>query len=619
MKEFWIGVNYWASHAGTDMWKNWSEETVRRDFAALKQSGVEVLRVFPNWRDFQPVAETFGACHNFREYRMADDSWPENPNFLDETMLQRFNTLCVLAQENGLRLIVGLITGWMSGRLFLPPALQNRNLFADPSALWLQQLFVRGFVNAVKHQPAVIAWDLGNECNCMEQASSREQACHWTATVVDAIKASDPGRPVISGMHSLEPEGAWTPADQGYLTDLLTTHPYPYWVEHCSLAPLDHFRTLLHATAQNEYYAGLGGKNSLVEEIGTMGPMICKDEIAAQFMRVNLWSSWVHGAAGLLWWCAFDQNNLTAAPYDWNMCERELGLLKADRTAKPVADELRRFAQQQKELALDLPPKTVDAVCVLTKGQDQWGVAYMSYLLGKQAGLTLRFAWQEQPLPESSLYLLPSIRGDVMSKRRYDALKEKIRAGASLYISMDGGILTEFEELTGFRVERWSKQPVHGLIDMDKSTLAYDSESNLELVPVTADVLVKDKNGAPVLGRHAYGKGTVYLCSLPLERMLLDRPDALDQTWYAFYQRISQAVYRPITKGNPFVGLTLHRRGQELYAVLINYSSRQRNADVQFDETIAQWTPILGKPDQIEPFGVVVLHTRLAQSDFLTL
>ena len=31
MKDFIIGVNYWASHAGTNMWKNWNEDTVRND------------------------------------------------------------------------------------------------------------------------------------------------------------------------------------------------------------------------------------------------------------------------------------------------------------------------------------------------------------------------------------------------------------------------------------------------------------------------------------------------------------------------------------------------------------------------------------------------------------
>ena len=50
-----IGCNYWASHAGTRMWELWDKEIVRNDLARLRGLGCELLRVFPNWRDFQPI------------------------------------------------------------------------------------------------------------------------------------------------------------------------------------------------------------------------------------------------------------------------------------------------------------------------------------------------------------------------------------------------------------------------------------------------------------------------------------------------------------------------------------------------------------------------------------
>jgi hypothetical protein len=39
-------------------------------------------------------------------------------------MLDRFRTLADLADAQGLTLIIGLITGWMSGRLFVPAGLE---------------------------------------------------------------------------------------------------------------------------------------------------------------------------------------------------------------------------------------------------------------------------------------------------------------------------------------------------------------------------------------------------------------------------------------------------------------------------------------------------------------
>lgn len=70
-------------------------------------------------------------------------------------------------------------------------------------------------------------------------ASRRPQnaAFVWTATIANAIRIADPGRPVVSGMHSLSSAttntgNPWRIEDQAALTDILTTHPYPSWVRH---------------------------------------------------------------------------------------------------------------------------------------------------------------------------------------------------------------------------------------------------------------------------------------------------------------------------------------------------------------------------------------------------
>ncbi len=609
---FYTGVNYWASHAGIFMWQDWNENAVREDFCALKAHGVHVLRVFPLWSDFQPVIAAMTSGPYVREFRMADDSWPSNPHFLEEKMMERFLALCAAAEEYDLKLIVGLLTGWMSGRLFVPPFLQEKKIYSDPDALYFQQLFLQGFIRRTKHHKAILAWDLGNECNCMQYTANRQEAASWTAMVATAIRAEDSTRMVISGMHSLEPEGVWTVADQGYWTDQLTTHPYPYWVPPCSHTPIDSYRTLLSATAQTEYYAGLGQKKCMVEELGTMGPMVCDDEIAGKFLWANLWSNWAHGAPGLLWWCGFDQNLLTRPPYDWNMCERELGLLRSDRTPKPVAETMRCFVEQQQILNITLPEKQTDAVCILTMGQQQWPIAYMSYLLAKQAGITLRFVWQEQDLPDSPVYMLPSIKGAVMSKRRYDALLEKVRQGATLYISIDNAILTEFEEVTGFRLTRWSQSGQQGQVKLKGKTCAYRKECSYEFKPTTADVILTEESGAPVLGKHTYGKGQVILCALPIERIVLEDPEKIDEPWYEVYQHLSSPHL--IEKTAPCVGLTMHHAGKDVYAVLVNYSRETVETGLTIGKQLEDVRTILGNPQQMEPFGVAILHGVLSQS-----
>jgi endo-1,4-beta-mannosidase len=108
--------------------------------------------------------------------------------------------------------IVGLVTGWMSGRLFLPSAFQGRNPLTDPEVMMWEVRFVKDFVSYFRDSLAIAGWDLGNECNCMDRISERSQAWVWTSLISNAVRSCDPDRPVISGMHGLSilPDSIWT-------------------------------------------------------------------------------------------------------------------------------------------------------------------------------------------------------------------------------------------------------------------------------------------------------------------------------------------------------------------------------------------------------------------------
>ncbi len=130
-------------------------------------------------------------------------------------MLARFSVMADLAERHDLDLIVGLITGWMSGRFFVPPALEGMNPITYPTALLWQVRFVQGFIDRFREHRAIKAWDLGNECNALGKAT-REQSWLWTYTLASAVRSADLTRPLISGMHSLsvDPGEAWAIRDQ---------------------------------------------------------------------------------------------------------------------------------------------------------------------------------------------------------------------------------------------------------------------------------------------------------------------------------------------------------------------------------------------------------------------
>jgi len=602
---FVVGCNYWASHAGTAMWSDWQPDVVDADLKQLADAGLQVLRVFPLWPDFQPITQLYTGAGRPMEMRHGEAPLTDDEAGragVSDVAMARFAAFADLAERHGLRLIVGLVTGWMSGRLFVPPGLEGRNVLTDPVAIMWQVRFVQHFVRRFRDHGAILAWDLGNECNCMAPVPGHEAAWTWTAALANAIRAEDRTRPLVSGMHSLdEPDrarGHWTIADQAELTDVLTTHPYPYFTPHADQDPVNTIRTVLQSTAQTRWYGDCGGKPAFTEEIGTLGPMVASERIAADFARCVLFSLWAHDCHGLLWWCAYDQGHLTQAPYDWHAFERELGLIRADRSSKPVLAEIDRFAAFLAGLPIKaLPPRLTEAVCVLTHEQEQWGAAYSSFVLAKQAGFDLEFQYDDQPLKPTSLYLVPSVSGGGnMSRRTWQALLERARNGATLYFSHDNCMLSPFGEPFGLEVQTRARRDgmaAFRLAGMDATFTAH-APIRLTLDPVRAEVLGQEADGNPIFTRAAYGAGQLYFFSVPIETHLANLPGGFHNPSAAPFWQIYRTIGEPflaqraVRKADPFIGLTEHPlAGGRRIVIAINYSPEPREAALDFADL---WT-----------------------------
>jgi len=608
---FSVGVNYWASNAGTAMWRDWREDVVARDLALLRRSGLEVLRVFPLWPDFQPLTMLTAYQGKSVELRFGEEPLPDDEAGragVSPEAMRRFERFVDLADQNHLGLVVGLVTGWMSGRLFVPPAFEDRNVLTDPLVVQWQQRFVRHFVRRFRDRKAIVAWDLGNETNCMADVPSREAAWVWTSAITSAIRQEDPTRPVVSGMHGLSIADKWTIEDQAELTDLLTVHPYPVFTPHADRDPPGTVRQILHATAEARYYADVGGKPAFAEELGLLGPMVASETVAADVVRADLFSLWAHDARALLWWCAFDQAHLVHAPYDWTAVERELGLFREDGTPRPVLQELATFAGLLRKLPFeDLPPRLVDGVAVLTQEQDHWGVAYSTFVLAKQAGFDVEFQHEGQPLRHARFYLLPSIKGlRVISGRRLAELRGAVAEGATLYVSWDGGFLSGFESLTGVHVKTRQRRPGPAEVSFQDGPapfrLCLQGEFGLTVEPSGAKVLATEADGNPVFTRFALGKGQVYFLAFPLEAMLSTTTGGLDPATAPPYWRVYSHLAenpprdRALRKDAPQVGLTEHPLpGGGRIAVAINYSRRPASVRLEPTEGWRVETALVGE------------------------
>lgn len=598
--KFFVGCNYWASHAGTAMWTDWQPEQVDLDLKRLSEAGIEVIRAFPLWPDFQPIENMYSGRGQHFGYRFGEERLPADEAGragMSKVMMARFQEFTEIADKYGIKIIVGLITGWMSGRLFVPPALRGKPILTDHDSIRWQIKFVKYFIKEMKSSEAIIAWDLGNECNEMGQVNSREDAFVWTAAIGDAIKASDASRPIISGMHSLLPTGNWTMQDQGELTDILTTHPYPFWTDYMDFDPLTTIRPTIHATVESLFYGQIGEKPCFAEEMGTMGPMVCSEEVGAAFARTSMLSQWAHGLSGLLWWCANDQTKLNHAPYDWVACEGELGLMTEEGRVKPVLRELGKMKSIIQELPFDkLPARSVEGVCILNSQQDYWATALGAFMLSKQAGFDIEFRYEEQTLPDANFYMLPCVTGVLgVGKQRWEELLRKVYEGATLYISSNDGYMLNFAEVTGLTVQNRSRREsgaVAILGGVDGATeLKLPGTFKLEFRNDRAKVLAAEPDGNPVLTKASYGQGTVYFCALPVEMAMTQQTGTSykpeEHPYWKVYEAISGELRsrRIISVDEPNLGITEHLEDEHsAIVVLINYTPDLKELSLKVNE-----------------------------------
>ncbi len=585
-----LGCNYWASHAGTNMWKDWRPDVVELDLEQISEAGMQVIRVFPLWPDFQPIYQFYSSEGSLKEIRFETGSLPGSGPGKDGMSVEamaHFRQFADLAQKHNIKLVVGLVTGWMSGQLFVPQALEGCKILSDPTSIMWQVKMVRNMVREFKDHPAILAWDLGNECNVMEDVENSQTAYVWTASITNAIRAEDQTHIVISGMHSLSSgsDAKWKIQDQAELNDLLTTHPYPFWTPHTNQDPANTIRTIMHSAAETRMYSDIGGKPCLVEETGIMGPMEANELSTAAFLRSILFNNWAQDCHGLLWWCAYDQNQLNFPPYEWAAVERDLGLFRNDRSPKPVVEEIIKFRNFLDGLPFEsLPERKKEAVCILTDGQDQWGVAYSSFILAKQAGFDIEFQHGNQPIKDASLYLLPSIKGlSLINRTDWLKILDKVKEGAILYVSLDQGFLSHFLEPAGIEVvTSQNRNSLVNFISKDGSIKPFSMNAGrkLKIKTTTAKVLAHEIDKNPLFTVNSYGKGKIFFLAIPLEMNLTNTPGAFTENlaeYWKIYQTISNEVIarnRIVTKNDPFVGITEHDfSATKKVIVLVNYKS----------------------------------------------
>jgi hypothetical protein len=493
-----VGVNYWPASCGVRMWQAWPADEIRADLDCIRELGLDGLRCFLLWPDFEPRRGVY----------------------LDQ-MFDRLTCLLAWCAERDLAVIPTLFTGFMSGGYFWPADKTEPDLFSSPSWRDACTAFAGRAAGALApYADALLAVDHGNELACTPDARHAGPADlrAWSAAVSAAISAELPGVTVMSGLdqNQVTGEAGWRFDTQPGCT-CLSMHGYPvsgWWPLAFDGMGDPLCRELLPlATAIARAHGPV-----MLQEFGTIATGAADRQRA--YLAAVLPAARAAGANGFLWWCLRDIL-ATGHPYDRCGMEGLLGLVDAGRRPRPGPDGFLAFIRNLPAAAAAGPARA----CLYwprhvherdepgnpgnAPGRHFRGLATTATGL-RLAGVPYRVATADR-LPPADLPLLvagSSLTGD--EQRRLLAWVGT--GGRLLWQGLDHATLgPEALALLGAGVADL-RAAVPSAIDLfgRRWTLgAMRRDLAVELAPVGATVLARDGRGLPQVLRHSVGRGTV--------------------------------------------------------------------------------------------------------------
>ena len=573
------------------MWRSYDAAVIRAELAVLARHGLTMTRSFFYWPDFMP-----------------------GPYEIDETMTARFADFLDRHAERGMATVPTFIVGHMSGENWDPSWRAGRDLYADVWMVSRQAWFAGEMVRRYAGHPAVAGWLVSNEMPLYGGATtSHEIVASWALLIKNAVRAAGGHQPFSLG------DGAWgievTGNDNGFqlaevaeLADFLGPHVYPIGD--------DPVRQRYVAALQCEL-AGTFGKPVIMEEFGVSSDF-ASDEHASRYYRHVMYNTLLAGATGWIGWNNTDFALTEQDPYRHHAFELNFGLTDVRGIPKGTLKEMAAFATAIKAIDAGrcdradtdtalIVPSYLDTRYPFTSPESHVAVSkalHQSYISARLADLPPKLTRESTGIENgATLYLAPSVK-QILAPTA-SALEELAEQGACVYVSYCAGDVGwhrgpsygRMNDLFGVRhqLDVGIADPIED--DIVELTFARDfggltrgtalafraggsehSRAYLPVVPVTAEVIATDGHGRPALLRRQAGRGSLILCTYPLEYMAGVTPQVNPDATVTLYNALAThaGVRRPLLVDDPRVACDVleHQDGAR-FAVLVSHADEQ--------------------------------------------
>ena len=499
-----LGVNYWPASCGVEMWRAWPAAEIQRDLDVTRALGLNCVRFFLRWEDFEP-----------------------EPGRYDPRMFRRLAQLLGWCRTRGLLAHPSLFVGWMSGGIFWPEWKRGRNLFADPFMRRRAFAFAGRAVRVcARFRDSVLAVDQGNELCCLPEcfAAPPADVASWCEGVNRAVRRAFPDVLLVSGndQNQVTADTGWRLGAQPGC-DFYAMHTYPVSPWHA--LPFDGMTDPLGQSLFPFYLKCARAFGPvMMQEFGTL---FTSGAGCDAYLRAMLPAAWNAGANGFLWWSLRD---ITAAchPYDKNAFEGPLGLVGRDDRVKP---ELRAFAEfaagvGAREPAIDRgagvalywPREYYPRENPRNPGNEpralsrRMAVAHFALTsLGHEVGVVRG----DQPLEKTSARTIV-VAGASLTAGETGTLLAWVKAGGRLIWHGVDAMTCGFaaQELMGAKTADFFAPRADGVKVFGAAwdLRAFAREVFVGVEPATARVVARDRQRRPVVLQHRLGRGCVAVC-----------------------------------------------------------------------------------------------------------
>jgi len=554
---FLLGVNYWPSSTGLNMWSEWNPNEIAEDFSQMRELGINVCRFFIFMPDFL-----------------------KGPKEVDSMMMKRLSEFLEISEQNGIYTLPSFIVGHMSGEDWDVPWRKGRNFITDLDMIESEKFYIKTIVQSIKTFPNVIGWILSNEISNYIKKQDPKQVTLWLNEITSLIKTLDPEKPISIG------DGAWAPEILGKETDFhlrllnkyqdfVGLHYYPREMD-----PWRHsFTTAFRLRMAQEWR-----KPVFIEEFGT-STTLASEENQAHYYRSVFYSSLINKTDGVISWCLNDFDFDEKRPYSHHPNEERFGILRSDKSIKSAGLEFKRFRKVVDEICNKNYIKVESNAGLVIPSYyyysypykpyfDRWYDFYLEcFSLLKRSNIDVKMVVEPAIGLENNGELFPEIELDpehypvifsprmkLLTKKFWKQIIEYVTCGGTLYysFSVDSWIL-DWDKIAGvktdckfgvpdFRTENFLEIAVNDnwghfskgenfRIPLKNTDAEY---SYCKILETTGRTIMSDQFGNPVLTKSPLGKGQIYFASYPFEMLSLA---SLDDSWKPTLGKIYKSIY----------------------------------------------------------------------------